>query len=89
MRFVDMDEETTAALRKLIDVDEPEPPPPPDEPKVARGTRVKLHIEGLASPMKAAANALVGRSYSVCAVPACTTRPSCISTTWSATASAS
>ncbi|NUO49865.1 MAG: PilZ domain-containing protein, partial [Polyangiaceae bacterium] len=53
VRFVDMDEETTAALRKLIDIDEPEPPPPPEEPKVSRGTRVKLHIEGLASPMKA------------------------------------
>jgi hypothetical protein len=53
VRFVDMDEETTTALRKLIDIDEPEPPPPPEEPKVSRGTRVKLHIEGLASPMKA------------------------------------
>ncbi|NUO47508.1 MAG: hypothetical protein HOV80_01485, partial [Polyangiaceae bacterium] len=53
VRFVDMDEETTAALRKLIDIDEPEPPPAPEEPKVSRGTRVKLHIEGLASPMKA------------------------------------
>jgi hypothetical protein len=53
VRFVDMDEETTAALRKLIEIDEPEPPPPPEEPKVSRGTRVKLHIEGLASPMKA------------------------------------
>ncbi len=54
VRFVDIDEETSLALRKLIDIDEPEPAAaPPEEPKVGRGTRVKLHIEGLASPMKA------------------------------------
>lgn len=56
VRFVELDEETGFALKKLIEIDGPEAPPPPAEPaaqKTGRGTRVKLHIEGLASPMKA------------------------------------
>ncbi|MBL9023336.1 MAG: PilZ domain-containing protein [Myxococcales bacterium] len=56
VRFVELDEETVSALKQLIDIDAPEAPAPQQEEpaaKTMRGTRVKLHIEGLASPMKA------------------------------------
>lgn len=61
LKFVDLDGETEQALRELCEADaEPvEAAPPADapalpaKPKVARNSRVKLHIEGLASPMKA------------------------------------
>ena len=56
VRFVELDEETAVALKQLIDIDAPEPsaaPPEEQAATTARGTRVKLHIEGLASPMKA------------------------------------
>lgn len=56
VRFVELDEETAVALKHLIDIDAPEPsaaPPEEQAATTARGTRVKLHIEGLASPMKA------------------------------------
>lgn len=61
LKFVDLDAETEQALRELCDgdVEAVEAAPPaeapavPSKPKVARNSRVKLHIEGLASPMKA------------------------------------
>lgn len=62
LKFVDLDAETEQALRELCDADaeavEAAPPADapaatPSKPKVARNSRVKLHIEGLASPMKA------------------------------------
>lgn len=58
LQFVDLDAETEAALRELCAADEEEPsdaeaPASPAKPKIASNARVKLHIEGLASPMKA------------------------------------
>lgn len=56
LKFVDLDEETEAALKELCAIDaDPEPSvkEPEAKPKVAKHARVKLHIEGLASPMKA------------------------------------
>lgn len=58
LQFVDLDAETEAALRDLCAGDEDEAQPAgeaasPAKPKIALNARVKLHIEGLASPMKA------------------------------------
>ncbi len=52
VRFVELDDETAHALKQLCDIED-EPEPKVEETKTVRGTRVKLHIEGLASPMKA------------------------------------
>lgn len=59
LKFVELDDETALALRALCQTDEApeasaEEQAAPAQPKgTARGTRVKLHIEGLGSPMKA------------------------------------
>ncbi len=56
LRFVDVDADTEAALRALCGKDEDDAAPAEEaskKPAVAAGTRVRLHIEGLASPMKA------------------------------------
>lgn len=57
LRFVDLDEETELALKELCAFDGDEEVPAEDvvpaKPSVAKNARVKLHIEGLASPMKA------------------------------------
>ncbi|HQP35622.1 MAG TPA: hypothetical protein PLI95_10590, partial [Polyangiaceae bacterium] len=58
VRFSEVDAESLAALRGVVGettLDEPTEDDEPDaEPaKVQRGTRVRLHIDGLASPMKA------------------------------------
>ncbi len=54
LRFVDLDAETEAQLKAFCaeDVAAEEPMAPPSPP-VSKGARVRLHIEGLASPMKA------------------------------------
>ncbi|NUP05642.1 MAG: hypothetical protein HOW73_06235 [Polyangiaceae bacterium] len=58
LKFVDLDEETETALKELCaEESEGAPaeaePAAPAKPKIASNARVKLHIEGLASPMKA------------------------------------
>lgn len=55
LKFVDLDDETAAALKQicLSDVGDEAAPEEAESPKVQKGARVKLHIEGLASPMKA------------------------------------
>ncbi|HTJ82574.1 MAG TPA: PilZ domain-containing protein, partial [Polyangiaceae bacterium] len=54
VKFIDVDDETMEALRTLTAPEPGEEHEPAAEPKPnLRGTRVKLHIEGLASPMKA------------------------------------
>jgi len=54
VKFIDVDDETMEALRALTAPEAGAEEEPAAEPKPnLRGTRVKLHIEGLASPMKA------------------------------------
>jgi hypothetical protein len=57
VRFLEMDQESLDALRGISGdlVDEPnaDDPGQTDTAQVVRGTRVRLHIEGLGSPMKA------------------------------------
>lgn len=49
IRFTDMDPESVDALKRLCGL-----PPAPGEPApVVNGSKVRLHIEGLASPMRA------------------------------------
>lgn len=56
--FLDLDEATAKALRALVegddavDADAADAPAPP-KPATTKGHRVRLHIEGLGSPMKA------------------------------------
>lgn len=45
IRFTDLDEQSADALRKMMGVG--------DAPALQRGNRVRLHIEGLGSPMRA------------------------------------
>lgn len=47
IRFTDMDPESVDALKKLCGVGVPAPAP------ITNGSKVRLHIEGLASPMRA------------------------------------
>ncbi len=56
IRFTALDSGSVDALKELCGLSEPEPPEP--EPasapaSVAQGSRVRLHIDGLGSPMKA------------------------------------
>ena len=58
LRFVDLDPDTAEAVRAMcgsLGGDEEEAPAlaSPEVPQVPRGARVRLHIEGLGSPMKA------------------------------------
>lgn len=55
MRFVDLDPDTAEAVRAMCGSlgSEEEEAPAPEAPQVPRGARVRLHIEGLGSPMKA------------------------------------
>ena len=57
LAFVDIDEATAKALRALVadDADEPaaDEAAPAPQPAATKGNRVRLHIEGLGSPMKA------------------------------------
>jgi hypothetical protein len=56
LAFVDLDDATTRALRALVSDDgggaDLDAPPAP-QPAATKGNRVRLHIEGLGSPMKA------------------------------------
>lgn len=67
LRFVDLDDETAAALKQicLVDSGDESGPEEPQSPKVQKGARVKLHIEGLASPMKARVRDTDGKIASV------------------------
>jgi hypothetical protein len=56
LRFVDLDPDTAEAVRAMcgsLGGEEEEQAPAPEAPQVPRGARVRLHIEGLGSPMKA------------------------------------
>ena len=59
VRFLEIDEQSLVALRNAIgeeSIDEAEASPEepePSRPQVVQGTRVRMHIEGLGSPMKA------------------------------------
>jgi hypothetical protein len=56
LRFVDMDPDTAEAVRAMcgsLGSEDEEAPAAPEAPQVPRGARVRLHIEGLGSPMKA------------------------------------
>jgi PilZ domain-containing protein len=55
LRFVDLDPDTAEAVRAMCGSlgSEDEEAPAPEVPQVPRGARVRLHIEGLGSPMKA------------------------------------
>lgn len=64
LKFVDLDDETREALAKLCS-DGLEEEPVREEPKVAKNARIKLHIEGLASPMKARVRDADSKSASV------------------------
>ena len=68
LRFVGLDEPAAAAVRAMCmtlgDPGEPEAPAAAD-PVVPRGARVRLHIEGLGSPMKARVRDAGARELSV------------------------
>jgi len=56
VRFLELDQESIEALREVLgEVVEPSQADPArgEAPRAARNTRVRLHIEGLGSPMKA------------------------------------
>jgi hypothetical protein len=56
LRFVDLDPDTAEAVRAMcssLGGSDEEEAPVKEEPQVPRGARVRLHIEGLGSPMKA------------------------------------
>ena len=53
LRFVDLDDETREMLKQLCVLEDAEEAAPKKEAESLMGTRVKLHIEGLGSPMKA------------------------------------
>ncbi len=56
LRFVDLDPDTAEAVRAMcgsLGGNDQEEAPAPEAPQVPRGARVRLHIEGLGSPMKA------------------------------------
>lgn len=56
LRFIDLDPDTAEAVRAMcgsLGGNEEEEAPAPEAPQVPRGARVRLHIEGLGSPMKA------------------------------------
>ncbi len=53
VRFVDLDDETKEMLKQLCVLEDADEAAPKREPESLAGTRVKLHIEGLGSPMKA------------------------------------
>lgn len=57
LAFVDVDDATMRALRALVSDDDGAPAGddvvPPPQPAATKGNRVRLHIEGLGSPMKA------------------------------------
>jgi hypothetical protein len=59
VRFLQIDEQSLAALRGVLgeqsldQADSAQVEPDPSRPQVVRGTRVRMHIEGLGSPMKA------------------------------------
>ena len=56
LRFIDMDPDTAEAVRAMcgsLGSEDDEAPAAAEAPQVPRGARVRLHIEGLGSPMKA------------------------------------
>ncbi len=53
VRFVGIDDETKEMLKQLCVLEDAEEAQQKNEPESLAGTRVKLHIEGLGSPMKA------------------------------------
>jgi PilZ domain len=67
LRFVGLDEATAAAVRAMCMTlgDPGEEEPSAEEPIVPRGSRVRLHIEGLGSPMKARVRESGARELSV------------------------
>ena len=67
VRFVGLDEATAAAVRAMCMTlgDPGDEAPSPEEPAMPRGSRVRLHIEGLGSPMKARVREGASRELSV------------------------
>jgi hypothetical protein len=67
IRFTGLDAASEEAVRAMCaDLGEPEAPAAPtEEPAVPRGSRVRLHIEGLGSPMKARVRESAAREIEV------------------------
>ena len=69
LRFVDLDPDTAEAVRAMCGSigggDEEEAAPAQEAPQVPRGARVRLHIEGLGSPMKARVREAAARELEV------------------------
>ncbi len=68
LRFVDLDPDTAEAVRAMcgsLGSHEEEEAPAPEAPQVPRGARVRLHIEGLGSPMKARVREAAARELEV------------------------
>ena len=55
IRFTNLDDQAALLLEDLCDLpeDEEEPPPEPSSKGASPGSRVRLHIQGLGSPMRA------------------------------------
>jgi hypothetical protein len=67
LRFGSLDQATADAMRAMCMTlgDRPGDEPSPEEPSVPRGSRVRLHIEGLGSPMKARVRESASREVEV------------------------
>ena len=68
LRFIDLDPDTAEAVRAMcgsLGSHEEEEAPAPEAPQVPRGARVRLHIEGLGSPMKARVREAAARELEV------------------------
>lgn len=53
VRFARIDDSTLAAIRETLGLSENNEPQAPGDQRVGRGARVRLHIDGLNSPMRA------------------------------------
>lgn len=68
LRFVDLDPDTAEAVRAMcgsLGGPDEGAAPAPEAPQVPRGARVRLHIEGLGSPMKARVREAAARELEV------------------------